>query len=129
MTTAPDFSQRVFAFKALSSLSMVLRSAFPRYSTEAAPGLVSKKSVFASIMPAMAAPTAPRPSDHMPIASVSPSRTDDDTSVFLKGDSLFWLFLEKSRFVEKARKHMELTEVGSTNVRNAGLHVVMVSGR
>ncbi len=50
-------------------------------------------------------------------------------SVFLKGDSLFWLFLEKSRFVEKARKHMELTEVGSTNVRNAGLHVVMVSGR
>ncbi len=61
-------------------LSMVLRSAFPRYSTEAAAGLVSKKSVFASIMPAMAAPTAPRPSDHMPIASVSPSRTDDDTA-------------------------------------------------
>lgn len=61
-------------------LSMVLRSVFPRYSTEAAPGLVSNKSVFASIMPAMAAPTAPRPSDHMPIASVSPSRTDDDTA-------------------------------------------------
>lgn len=61
-------------------LLMVLRSAFPRYSTEAGAGLVSKKSVFASIKPAMAAPTAPRPSDHMPIASVSPSRTDDDTA-------------------------------------------------
>lgn len=129
MITAPDVSQSVFAFKALSSLSMVLRSAFPRYSTDAAAGLVSKKSVFASIKPAMAAPTAPRPSDHMPIASVSPSRTDDDTFVFLKGDWLFWLFLEKCWFVEKARKHIELTEVGSTNVMNAGRHVVMVSGR
>lgn len=128
MITAPDLSQRIFAFNVLSSLSMVLRSAFPRYSTVAGAGLVSRKSVFASIKPAMAAPTAPRPSDHIPMASVSPSRMDD-TFVLLKEDWLFWLSLEKCRFVEIARMHIVLTEVGKTNVLNGDRHVEMVSGR
>lgn len=54
-----------------SPSSVERRSASSRYSSDAWPALFRHRSVLAKIMPAMAAPTAPSPRDHILIPNSS----------------------------------------------------------
>lgn len=58
------------------------RSAFSRYSSDALAALGRQRSVLAKRIPARAAPTAPKPSDHIPMSNSCPSNSDpvEDTA-------------------------------------------------
>lgn len=51
-----------------------------RCSSDASAALGRHRSVLARKIPARAAPTAPRPSDHIPIPNCSPSSAEDNTA-------------------------------------------------
>ncbi|KAA8583779.1 hypothetical protein FQN60_014987 [Etheostoma spectabile] len=54
------------------------RSASSRYSSDACTALGRHRSVLARKIPASAAPTAPRPNDHIPIPNSCPSSPDSE---------------------------------------------------
>uniref|UniRef100_G3NZ40 Uncharacterized protein n=1 Tax=Gasterosteus aculeatus TaxID=69293 RepID=G3NZ40_GASAC len=56
------------------------RSASSRFSSDALAALGRQRSVLAKKIPASAAPTAPRPSDHIPIPNSPPSSSDTEDS-------------------------------------------------
>lgn len=75
MITAPFASHRLLALMVFSSSPVDLRSASCRCSKDPGTTLGRQKSVLARKIPARAAPTAPRPRDHIPI----PNGSEEDT--------------------------------------------------
>lgn len=75
------------------------RSASSRFSMDAWAALGRHISVLARRIPASAAPTAPRPNDHIPISNIPPSSPDavDDTAATTWGEIRVICFTQNKR--------------------------------